>query len=280
MGGKSLEQQSQPFLLAGTIPCESTRAILYKTLHKRWYEGPKALETAGLGDRLITDPGLLVAIKMGGPREDPPSAAAGTPRAGRVGRPYSPPTGGGKAGEVAKKQQTKQDWMGVSSKLVDSWRKRLYAAAQAKAKAEAKAGGPADGAAAPKLPEGFELGPEATVKAAYHLSWPDDAPPEIAKLNLGLLEVYYVRAEESNTIKKLKNFYMRQAKVLASETRMIDKSVWIDSLRTAVQKDRRRSLDVLITRTSGGTGNAMENNDEADFLVEALIVEIKDPTKE
>ena len=37
---------------------------------------------------------------------------------------------------------------------------------------------------------------------------------------------------------------------------MIDKSIWIDSLRTAVQKDRRRSLDVLITRTSGGAGNA------------------------
>ena len=47
-----------------------------------------------------------------------------------------------------------------------------------------------------------------------------------------------------------------------------------------MQKDRRRSLDVLITRTSGGTGNVAENNDEADFLVEALIVEIKEPTKE
>ena len=126
------------------------------------------------------------------------------------------------------------------------------------------------------------MGPEATIKAAYHLSWPDDAPPEIAKLDLGLLEVYYVRAEESNRIKKLKTFYARQAKIQASEARLIDneKCIWIDSLRTAVQKDRRRSLDVLITRTSGGTGKVMENNDEADFLIEVLIVEIKDPTKE
>ena len=87
LGGKSLEQQSQPFLLAGTIPCESTRAILYKTLHKRWYEGPKALETAGLGDRLITDPGLLVAIKMGGPREESAVGRRGNAAGGKSGTP-------------------------------------------------------------------------------------------------------------------------------------------------------------------------------------------------
>ena len=122
--------------------------------------------------------------------------------------------------------------MDLSAKLVNSWRKRLYAAAQAKEKAAAHSGGQADDAAAPKLPDGFKLGSDATVKAAYHLSWPDDAPPEIAKLDLGPLDVYYVRAEESNRIKRLKNFYARQAKVSAPEIRMIDKSIWIDSMRT------------------------------------------------
>jgi hypothetical protein len=279
LGAKSLEQQSQLLLLAGTIPCESTRAILAKILRKRWYEGPKPLETAGLADRLITDPGLLVAIKMGGPRKDSPSTSP--PAAAGTGRRVNAPAGGGpRSAELKKKLDAEQGWMDLSAKLVDSWRKRLYAAAQAKEKAAAHSGGQADDAAAPKLPEGFELGPEATVKAAYHLSWPDDAPPEITKLDLGPLDVYYIRAEESNRIKKLKTFYVRQAKVSASETRMIDKSIWIDSLRTAMRKDRRRSLDVLITRTSGGTGNVAENNDEADFLVEALIIEIREPTKE
>ena len=174
-------------------------------LRKRWYEGPKALETAGLVDRLVTDPGLLVAIKMGGPRRTPSAAAGHRGREERHG--YSPPAGGAKAAEVAKKQQTEQDWMDVSSKLVDAWCKRLYAAAQAKEKADGQVGRVGRRHGRPKLPEGFELGPEATVKAAYHLSWPDDAPPEIAKLDLGLLDVYYVRAEESNQIKKLKSFY-------------------------------------------------------------------------
>lgn len=53
------------------------------------------------------------------------------------------------------------------------------------------------------------------------------------------------------------------------------------------QKDQRRSVDVLITRSDGTTPAAAEKGneravaeDEVDLTIEVLIIEIKDPTKE
>ncbi len=97
----SLETGAPMVLLAGTIPTDATRAALYKALRKHREEGPKALETAGLIDRVFCDPGLLAVIKslprrvplashIGGPARTPPvnpRTKPGTPsRPGGSGR--------------------------------------------------------------------------------------------------------------------------------------------------------------------------------------------------
>jgi|GEM_PF-2832969 len=269
----SLEKKSKLVLLAGTIPQDSTRALLNTLLRKRWNEGPKALETAGLTEKVVTDPGLLTLIKML-PRRDSKSTVRGTPRATR-------PTGGTinkRIEEAQKKQQTAEEWMDLSSKMVAVWCKRFHAATQARQKADAES--ETDSAAVPRLPKGFELSPNARVTASFHLAWPDEAPPEIAKLNPGWLEVYYVRVEEVNKPRKATAYYSRQADLRSSDARTIDKSTWLDNVRIGSQKDRRRSLDVLITPPENYVpADNPRDEDETDLVIEILSVEIKDPTK-
>ncbi len=103
----SLEKQPQLMVLAATIPEDSTRAILAKLLRKHWSDGPKALETAGLIDRAITDPGLLPIIKMSGKRKESDSTPRVMDAASRRGRGAGPgsPGGGGRV-EAAQKTTT------------------------------------------------------------------------------------------------------------------------------------------------------------------------------
>ncbi len=185
LGAGSMERQAPLLLLAASIPQDSARSLLFKTLHKHWSEGPETLKTLGLLDRVTTDPGFLVTLKLSGTRKDPPSAAL----AGKSGRLNNPPAAGKKATDAAKSQKAEQDWMDVSSKMVSAWMKRFHAAAQAKAKADRKSGKAAEEFDASKLPKGFELDDDARVTAFYRVAWPDEAPPELAKLDLGLLDV-------------------------------------------------------------------------------------------
>lgn len=47
------------------------------------------------------------------------------------------------------------------------------------------------------------------------------------------------------------------------------------------QKDRRRSIDVLITRPeTAATAAGMSGDDEIDLIVEILIIEFKAPSKD
>jgi hypothetical protein len=285
---RSLEKQGPLVLLASTIPQDTTRTILAKLLRERAKEGPKALETAGMFDRMITDPGLLVLVKLL-PRKDYKSSTknptGATPRPPRTG---NGPSGSGSSTEAAqKKQQTEQEWLDASKKLVYAWCARFNAAATAKEAASTESDEPAastpNNTAAPKLPEDFALGADAKVTAEYHLVWPEKAPPQCAELKLGWLEIHYVRAEESGKLKTIKGFYKNKAKVKPADVRTTDKGLWIENTKKDTQNDRRRSLDVLISRSDGKTtiapvgSNAKEEDVETDYIIEVLSVEIKEP---
>jgi hypothetical protein len=271
-------------LLAGTIPHDSTRAALARVLRKYSSEGPKPLEAAGWPERIITDPGLVVLVKSLPRRETKPAKApaGGQPRVAGPARSGS--AAAAKAAEAAKqaaqkkeqKERAEQDWLAVSSKLVAVWCKRLHAAAAVKEKAAGEAARPV-GEAAPKLPDDFELDAGAKVVAAYHALWPDEAPPAMLQQEPSPLEVHYVRVEETKKPKTAIGFYSRQAQAKPSDIRTIDNGVWIDSLRPVSQNDRRRSLDVLITRTVRKAGDLSKDEEETELVVDILIIEIKDP---
>ena len=282
---RSFDKQPQTVVLAATIPLDSTRAALAKLLYKRWTDGPKALETAGLTDRTITDPGFLVLVKSCCLREE----SAATPRATNIisSRParngYAASTyGGGQlGGTLQKKQQAKQDWMDVSAKLVSGWCKRFNDAASAKDSDNEQPDRATDNAGA-KLPEGFQLSKEATLVASHRVSLPGTGPTDLSQARPDTLEVYYVRAEETGKLKRILGYYNRQAHASLTDARILDGKIWLDSHPPGSQKDRRRSVDVLVTRpTSGGFGAAdnNSNNEDMDLTVEILIVEIKDPPK-
>ena len=146
--------------------------------------------------------------------------------------------------------------------------------------AKEKAGGESDnplGNAKPDLPAGFELGSGARVVATYHILWPDEALAKLSDPKPSLLEIYYVRAEETNKPKKAIGLYSRQAQARVADARTIDKTTWFENSRMDPQTDRRRSVDVLITRPDDRTGGATKDDEEADLIVEILTIEIKDP---
>ena len=98
----------------------------------------------------------------------------------------------------------------------------------------------------------------AKVMTAYHLVWPAEVPAELANAKPSPLEIYYLRVEETNKPKKAIGYYARQLQVKTSEIRKTDndKTDWLDSVRVLQQTNRRRSVDVLITRADNKARDA------------------------
>ena len=203
----SLEKQPQLTVLAATIPEDSTRAILAKLLRKHWSDGPKALETAGLLDRAITDPGLLPIIKMSGKRKESDSTPRVADVASRHGRGPGPgsPGGGGRIEAAQKQFQAQKDWMDVSAKLAAGWCKRLGAAAPTKDVSDTPDKSAGD-AGELKLPSGFELPSTAKVVASHRVVLPGATPDSVSQVQPSTLELYYVlrrgvgQAEKSDRV--------------------------------------------------------------------------------
>jgi hypothetical protein len=269
----SLEKEPEMITLASTIPQDGMRAVVAKLLKKRWLDGSGALEAAGFPDRVMTDPGFLVLVKM-------------LPRKDRGGTQYaapSPPARGNPAGGAAetirpavKKAMAEQSWMNVSTKLVSAWRKWFQAAALEKKKAEESWGLEAQ-AGTPELPSDFVLNTGAKVIAAYHVVWPKDAPAGLTIPKPSLLEIHYLYIEETNTPKKSVNYYARQAQTRLSNAKTMENAVWFDGMKVISDTDNRRSIDVFITRPNNTAADAMRDDMEADLIIEVMTIEIKNP---
>jgi hypothetical protein len=280
---RSLDKEGDLMMLATTVPYDSTRAALAKLLLSRWVDGPKGLEKAGFPDRLMTDPALLVILKRL-PRKDS-SKGANNPLASMMPQP---PRGGNRPPRAEateglkpaqKKAQAEQDWMDASARLVSVWRKRFQIAALAQKKADEELGN-VGGDANPKLPPEFTLPANTKVIASYHLVWPADAPPELADHKLSAMEIHYIYAEEANRPKKAVGYYSRQAKSKIADARMLDSAIWFDGQRTGLENNRRRSVDVFVSRPNNPITELLRDDQEADLAIEILTIEIKDPMKD
>ena len=82
---------------------------------------------------------------------------------------------------------------------------------------------------------------------------------------------------KSSKPKKALGYYARQAQVRLSDARSLDNAVWLDGLRVVPQTDRRRSIDVFVSRPGNQAADLMQDDMEADLVVEVLTIEIKDP---
>ncbi|MCE5301999.1 MAG: hypothetical protein LLF97_02690 [Planctomycetaceae bacterium] len=268
---RSLEKQPGLVALAATMPCDSIRAPLARFLRKNWADGPKTLEALGLFDRLVTDPALVVILKMG-QRKD---RRSNNGVRGRQPSPARPQTAA--AARAARLAQAEQDWWDASAKLVDAWRKRFEEVSLARSKAAIEAGR-MPVAAKPNLPPDFALSDNTRVAAAYDFHWPPIDSTTPSTVGDDVLEVHYLRLEESNRPSKAIKFYGRQAQARTNDARPSDRVLWLDGQRTDAKTGRRRSIDVFVTKpATGGEASKDEKEQEVDLVIEVLTIEIKDP---
>ena len=284
----SLEKQPQLTVLAATIPEDSTRAILAKLLRKHWSDGPKALETAGLIDRAITDPGLLPIIKMSGKRKESPSTPRVMDAASRRGR--GPGSGSPSGGRVEAAQKQLQARTGLDGRFRQVGVRLVQAilgrgAGQGRKRHVGQAGGRCrrnQTARRFRVARDGESGCVASRRFAR-----SDAGRLLASA-----------AEHAGSVLRPREGIGQAEK---GDRRTIAGKRWpgrpkLEPLREKLgskapcrlpQKDRRRSVDVLITRPEAAPLPPAEKGkeravaeDEVDLTIEVLIIEIKDPTKE
>ena len=178
-----------------------------------------------------------------------------------------------------KKEQAELDWMAFSSKLTSAWCARFRALAAAKEKAAANS---VDLTVRPepKLPSDIALPEGANVLAVHRVSWPAEASADQDAQKPGTLEICYVRAEETRMPKKARAYYARQFHVTKpSDIHDRDNSTWLDA-RVVSQSDRRRSIDVVLSRADNQAFDLTRDAEEADLIVEILSIEIKDPYRD
>ncbi len=274
----NLEKQPDLVLLAATIPQDSTRATLTRLLKKRWQDGPEVLDPDAIVNQ-ITDPGLLVLVKLTTSRRQPKNGGGiGGMRSARS-RSYFAPSANVRTGDAMnpaqRKEKAEQDWFDLSDNLATVWCQRFLAVAQARERAVAESGNLAADVA-PKLPVDFELDSGTRVISSCSLYWPESAPPAMSDPKPNQLEIHYIRAEQTGRPKRVLSFYGRQAQ--SRDLHEMDDFVWVDGIRMVPQSGRRRSIDVRVSYSDGRPAEGMAKDDEeADLAVEILTVEIKDP---
>jgi hypothetical protein len=314
----SLEEQAALALLAGTIPADSTRTALWKTLHDHQADGPQQLEAAGLSTNLITDPGMLLSIKTLDRRMSTGSMSpSGGIPGGLYGQPRVPqregyrppgqsypsdnrfrPGAGNRFGQstttegvaavrnaVQKQVETEQNWMKTSESLVRAWCERFRAAATAQAGAAAAPGGVSgQGGPGPNLP--IRPHPEAAVLAEYHLHWPGDLGAKLSGVAAGAMEIhYFLLAERKKPLTTL-GFYRRQLQLEQTDRRPIENGFWLDRIQRVSQAKEKGPVDktdwkrsVDVLVTAADENQQRDRDGEIDLVVEILSIEMKDPSQ-
>lgn|GEM_PF-738499 len=268
----SLQQDAPRILLASTIPTDAVRAKLYQTLRHYHSDGPQALEDAGLGTAVFSDPGFLVVLKamprkdfttketptrifrsrrrpqgnqpgyQGGP-EGASGYGRGQPPAGGYGsgQPYS----GQGPGQPKSKELDKPEyaWMAASEDLVRSMCDQFHVAGKPRR---------GIGSTPVDLSEGrpveIPTGSEVIVLSEYHFEWPKSLadPGKLTGVPLDAMVVHYVRIQGRSTPAKLLSYFKR--KLGGPAEHPADVGYWLESVRSVEDTDHKRSIDVLIAR--------------------------------
>lgn len=258
----SLERQAPLVVLAGTIPLDSVRSRVYATLARNWQDGPAAIESAGLPAQVVSDPGLIVAIKM-----LPHGAFDAAAR-----RPSTSKAAGRTDVHQARMQREKVKgaWARFCGELVLATCRRLETASRARAAAVGSGEPPA-----PRLP--LAMHDSARVVARYRAAWPDDVRSQASGTSVDPMEINYVRVEETNRYQKLLGYYRRQ--VGARQESTDRQGAWLEAVRDVPGTGRKLSLDVVIRKAAKDDTYEKLDKDEK-LTVEILAVEIKDPARE
>jgi hypothetical protein len=288
---ESLGQAQGTLALCTSVPSPAARSALYHMLSKHWYEGPGEANAAGAWLVPICDPALLLVLK-GLPRKGlsprPPEHHAAKHGAKPV--PAVKAKAAADAGIKHKRELAEQGWIERSELLVRTWCARLHRAALAGRSGGPPAGEKGDSPHLPERPGGgprfagvaqmgtvpffpLPLHPRARPLLVYHCDWPGRLAEKMPAGPRDPLDVYYVRIEERSRPGRILSYYRRQWESCAE--RPAQGGTWLDYCGGGTQADRKRSIDVLVTRAAPGAPALAD--EELDLVVEILWIEAKDP---
>jgi len=269
---ESPDQVAKQFMLASTLPMDKVRSELHQVLQRHAKDGPKALESAGMLDDVISDPALFILVKMLPRKEKSGTRSSTRPkstsRSTKTSRGKTPRT---LSSEQQAEEKLAQEWMQTSEDLLRLLCERFRTAAQVSTKAGQKPSKKSQTKSASGLP--LELHSNETVVARYELRWPDNVQKKLADLSPDPLEVHYVRIEEKTSPTKMFGYYRRQLKYPTVHEN--EERIWIESMHTGSQPDRKLSVDVLITAGSADRDKSPDEDEE--LTVEIICIEVKDP---
>ncbi len=251
---ESFEEEKSLVLLAASMPVDDVRTALYEVLRKNWDEGPKQVQSAGLSSA-VTDPGLVLMFKT-------------LPRAQTMSRVT-------RKDAKEKFLGTKKAWQEFADKSVQAWCERFHEAAEE----ESRPDKPTEGEDESTSGLSFALHAGAKITAEYHAKWPEHVQAKLAGVELGFLEIHYIRIEEEASRRARVGHYKRRLK--AGAPREIGGAECLESFRTVADTDRKRSIDVLISRANKSRGATSDKdkkaNEPEDLVIEILSIEAKAP---
>ena len=267
-GLESLDSDAGTVVLASTIPTDAMRTKLYRLLEGHFDHGSRGLDAAGLAGDSLSNPGLLVTMKLL-PRKDTKSRKPSVPNLSRLrerrgnqggnpsGGPSYPggssypggPRGGqyppsGQSSEQPQQATPAEEWMATAERLVRAVSERLATAGRA---------GRDSSTVAEKRPVEVQGGSDMRIVSEYHFEWPEDLAnkDKLSGVSLDPMTIHYVRFQRKSTIGSVTSFYRR--KLVRPVEHSVATGTWIESLRTVTETGRRFSVDVLITREADMT---------------------------
>lgn len=271
----AFEEDVEPVVLAATVPADSVRAALHRTLTRHWTDGPDALASAGLPDDLVGDPGLLLIVQTlvyeeiaGAKRTVPQSSSRRLKSARSMNHlKAAHEAWQGELGDVA------DDWLEYLEGLQSAMCRRLFVASTRRGGGGFAARLSADSVPAlSRLP--FELHTDARVIATYHLDWSPEVQQAFSSLIVDPMEVCYARIEEETRLSKMLGTYRRRLKTCSQ--REIEDGFVLESLHAGSQPGRKRCAAVRVIRAMPEIPR-LPNQDQP-LTVEILSIEMNDPS--
>jgi hypothetical protein len=281
---RTIERSTTDIVLASTLPLDSVHAAMLKMLKKRSLDGPQSLETAGWSDKVLTDPGMLVMVKLllvsrsknlkTAPISS--SATATAPAPTQPGR-YSPPSA---RSEIAqRKEQIETEWLTTLSKMVDAWCSRFAEAYKEQKKTARRLQKALE---QPTRLDEFEIPQDSKnlkdvkIIAAYELNWPDKAPADMGKVKLAGLKIQFFRLQLNGKLKATMTSFKQLAK--GGDVHNMFNGQWLELIKNGSQPNSKRSLDILVTSAEKQAVDLIPTKEEAiDLEVDILAIEITDP---
>lgn len=292
----SFERQPQVPLLASTVPTPSMRFKLHEALKARWNDGPAPLEKAGFPGQVVYDPATLVTLKLL-PRAKTLKSGAATPGVypgpghPGVGATPRPAAGTPTMREKEQREQTEQEWLRVSSDVVNVLCQRFQQAGLREIEiARQERRRPDFTKALKDLP--LELHEaQLTPKPSYRMVLPGEAGKKVSGAAVAPTLIHYVRLEHKEKLSKVVNHY--KGLLRTRRVHETPQSVWIDACREGRSQELLRSIDVLITRAQSaqpGMGHVPQPGvpapkrpgaeQEEDLVIQVLVIETRDPSQD